>query len=213
MEFRDRRYTTQSPHSHCGARCSIARSLECKKGGLVIQRYHEIEFALQDLPPELSSHVVLDKRQIVAQMLTRPKQSQDLAARPPLICSPRRTTHLPRSSCRCWRDRRNVYTNRRTWWSTNQESLKKKRILYVAFRLYFEFWCIIQLSLETGISLSFHDETVFFPMKRSAWKWSQRNYQTLAREIRKLLRTTDWALQLYEPTSPAGRWSRPQPVL
>ena len=58
----------------CRARFSIDHGHECKKGGLVVQRYDEIKFELQDLAARA---LVRDEPQIypqvVAQMLTRPK--------------------------------------------------------------------------------------------------------------------------------------------
>ena len=56
LEFRDelhRRYCRTPPNlpthcDDCGAQFSIAHDLECKKGGLVIERHDEIKFELQD---------------------------------------------------------------------------------------------------------------------------------------------------------------------
>ena len=49
----------------CGAKFSIAQGLECKKGGLVIQRNDEIKIELQDLAARaLIPSVVHDEPQI-----------------------------------------------------------------------------------------------------------------------------------------------------
>ena len=73
MEFRDAlhlRYCRTPPNlpTHCdgcGAKFSIAHGLECKKGGLVIQRHDEIKFELQDLAARaLIPSVVRDEPQI-----------------------------------------------------------------------------------------------------------------------------------------------------
>ena len=73
MEFRDAlhlRYCRTPPNlpTHCdgcGAKFSIAHGLECKKGGVVIQRHDEIKFELQDLAARaLIPSVVRDEPQI-----------------------------------------------------------------------------------------------------------------------------------------------------
>ena len=64
----------------------MADGLECKKGGLVIQRHDEIKFELQDIAARGPTHVVRDEAEIY------PGRSADIE-----------------------RDRRNVVTNRRTW--------------------------------------------------------------------------------------------------
>ena len=49
----------------CGAKFSIAHGLECKKGGLVIQRHDKIKFELQDLATRaLIPYVVRNEPQI-----------------------------------------------------------------------------------------------------------------------------------------------------
>ena len=49
----------------CRARFSVAHGLDCKKGGLVIQRHCEIKFKLQDLAARaLIPSVVRDEPQI-----------------------------------------------------------------------------------------------------------------------------------------------------
>ena len=45
------------------------------------------------------------------------------------LCSPRRTTNLPKSWGRCWRDWRKVYNNRGTRWSTKQESQETAKMI------------------------------------------------------------------------------------
>ena len=97
---------------------------------------------------------------------------------------PRRS--LPRPSCRCWRDRRNVYTR----WSSNLEPLETSNWLHSG-RASYESWCTIQHSSESGSSLSFpwawkkEEIPSRLPvptqsrfsrrdfMCGSAWKWSE----------------------------------------
>ena len=58
----------------CGAKFSMAHGLECKKGGLVIQRHDEIKFELQDLAARaLIPSVVRDEPQIYQGLAQRLK--------------------------------------------------------------------------------------------------------------------------------------------
>ena len=112
------------------------------------------------------------------------------------ICSPWRNTNLPKLLYRCWSDSRNDYTNRRTWWSTDQESLETSNLLHSG-RTYHESSWTIQRWSETGSSPSFpwarkeEEMPSSLPgstssllslrgfMWWSAWKWSQGSTTTL----------------------------------
>ena len=124
------------------------------------------------------------------------------------ICSPRRTSNLPRSKGRCWR---NDDSSRRTRWSNYREYLETPNWLH-SRRAYHESWCTMQHSSETGSSPSFP-----CAIRNPLWfhvieclEMKPRNYSTTkpcrkpCQEIMKVLFRNwrqAWALQLYDHAS------------